>query len=102
MLHARLYTITIPHVQGCVTKVMVIGIHSLMYNLEEVCLERAAYRPKDTSAGITATGYAPGAAVASSVTKLEDSDEKETTNEEVPEDVQANLDGNGVYNTPTY
>ena len=28
--HAFPYTITILHVQGCVTKVMVIGIHSLM------------------------------------------------------------------------
>ena len=28
--HARLYTITIPYVQGCVAKVVVIGIRSLM------------------------------------------------------------------------
>ena len=28
--HARLYTITIPYVQGCVAKVVVIGIHLLM------------------------------------------------------------------------
>ena len=36
------------------------------YNLEEVCSNRAVYCPKATNRGITATGYVPIVAVASS------------------------------------
>ena len=71
------------------------------YDLKEVYSDRTAYRPKATSAGITATGYAPSVAVSSSKTNADTADDKEDTNKDVQWDIQPNLDGDGVYNTPT-
>ena len=61
------------------------------YDLEEVYLDRAAYVPKATSAGITASGYAQN----------DDSDDEEQNSDEVPRDISAILDADGCYNTPT-
>ena len=69
------------------------------YNLEEVCSNCVAYRPKATSPVITATGYTPNVAVTSSKTNVHDKDGEETIDDNVPGDVLANLDANGVYNT---
>jgi hypothetical protein len=69
------------------------------YDLEDVYLERAAYQPKATSAGITATGFAGSAAATSS---NEDSDtDADTGQGAVPDSVIANLERTGVYTTPT-
>ena len=62
------------------------------YDLEDVCSDRAAYRPKATSAGITTTGYAPNFAVASSESNAHDKDAKEAIDDTAAD---------GVYNTPT-
>ena len=67
-----------------------------MQNFEHYCNLKDA-----TSAGITTTGYASSVMVASSVTNTDDSDREETSGKEVPEDVWVNLDGDGVYSTPT-
>ena len=71
------------------------------YNLEEVSSDRAAYCRKATSAGITAKGYAPNVAVASSKTNARNKDGEEAIDDDVPEDIWAKLDAGGVYNRPT-
>ena len=72
------------------------------YDLEEVYTNRATYRPKATSAGITAiTGYVPSVASVSSKTHTDDADGEDVIDKDVPGDVRANVGGNGVYNTPT-
>ena len=71
------------------------------YDLEEVCGNRAAYRPKAMSAGITSAGYAPNVVVVSSDLNGDDKDGDEAINDDVPENIQANLDADGLYNTPT-
>ena len=71
------------------------------YDLKEVYSDRAAYRPKSTSAGITATGYAPKVAVASSNWNAHDKDGEEAINDNVPGDIWSNLDADKLYNTPT-
>ena len=63
--------------------------------------DHAAYRLKATSAGIMAMGYVPSVAAASSKMTAHDKDGKEAINDNVPGDIRANLDPNGVYNTPT-
>ena len=61
--------------------------------------DRAAYRLKATSAGVTATGYTLNVAVASSDLNEHAKDSKEAITNNVPGDIRENLDANGVYNT---
>ena len=85
------------------------------YDLEDVYLERAAYQPKATSAGITASGFADDGApmgLAVDATATSSTDAVSTTNEQsdtdtdtgggvVPDSVIANLEKTGAYATPT-
>ena len=84
------------------------------YDLEDVYLERAAYQPKATSAGITASGFADDGApmgLAVDATATSSTDAVSTTNKEsdtdtdtgggvVPDSVIANLERTGAYATP--
>ena len=72
------------------------------YDLEGVCGDRAAYRPKATSAGITSAGYTPNEDIPSSNSNGDNEDGKEAIDDNVPGDIRANLDANGLYSTPTY
>ena len=76
-------------------------IFEYYYDLEEVCGNRVAYRPKATSAGITSTGYAPNVAVASSNLNGDNEDGEKAIDDNVPEDIWANLDAVGLCNTTT-
>ena len=71
------------------------------YDLEDVYDNRTAYSLKAMSAGVTSMSYAPIIAAASSNSNGDDDDGKEGIDGNVSEDIRANLDADGLYNTPT-
>ena len=64
-----------------------------------MCGDCAVYRPKARSAGTISAGYAPNVDIASSDLNGDSEDGEEAINDNVPEDIRANVDANGVYNT---
>ena len=70
------------------------------YDLEGVCGDRAAYRPKVTSAEITVTSYAPNNDSQSSDSNGDDDGSKEASHDKVPGNVRTNLNADGLYSTP--
>ena len=79
---------------------VVMKIFKYYDDLEGVCGDRTAYRPKATSAEITVTGYAPNTDSQSSDSNGDSNDSKEASNNDVPGNVQANLDADGLSSTP--
>ena len=57
--------------------------------------------PKATSAEITVTGYVPNDDSPSSDSNGDGDDDKEAINDNVPGDIRANIDADGLYSTPT-
>ena len=74
----------------------VIGEYKYYYDLEAVCVDRAAFCPKATSAQISIAGCQRN--VDSSSDSGDDVELRQAN--DVPANVRANLDGGGLYSTP--
>ena len=73
----------------------VIGEYKYYYDLEAVCVDRAAFCPKATSAQISIAGCQRN--VDSSSDSGDDVDVRQS--DDIPGNVRANLDGGGLYST---
>ena len=70
------------------------------YNVETVCVDRAAFCPKATNTQISVTGYQPNDDHPCDLG--DDDDDSKAFLDEVPGNVHTNLDGGGLYSTPPY